>query len=629
MVLAFARPEVDDKFPNLWTERDLQRISLPPLTPRSAQKLVKAALPEMSGDQAAWIVERADGNPFYLEELIRAVAAGAGTHALPETVIGMVQARFDALGADAKRVLRAAAVFGQTFRPAGVRHLLGGDHDRSLDQWLDILVQKEVLFSRQAADTRELVFRHALMQEAAYDMLTAEDRVLGHRLAGEHLETVGEREAILLVEHFERGGERARAAHWCRFAAEQALDANDLGEVIARAERGVRLGAAGDVLGATRLAEAQARFWRGEYREAETSATAALATLTGAAQLRARRELIAALGQQAKYSEVVRLADELRLSRPESTMIGAWLDCLVRAGAYLLPGGLYDAMNTLVADVERHADSMEPASRARFDGLKAIRAWHEGNQSEVVSRLAAAATEYEALGDVRSSTEMLANLGTALSDLGLLEEAEERLVAALSIAERMELRFISAAVLMNLSLLRAHRGNFDEAETTGERAVALARQQGDPRIEGITQTHLSIAACLKGDFAQAESHARAAAALLANVPPSLPAALAALSQALLSQGRSAAALEFGRQAYRLLEEQGRVEDGEALIRLAYAQSLAAVGSFDESTMVLRAARVRLEERAAAISDPSWREAFLSRPPSHAQTFSLNERLGRA
>ena len=141
----------------------------------------------------------------------------------------MVQARFDALGADAKRVLRAAAVFGQTFRAAGVRQLLGGDPDRSLDQWLDILAQKEVLFSRQAADTKEFVFRHALLQEAAYDMLTAEDRVLGHRLAGEYLEASGEREAIVLVEHYERGGEAKKAAHWCRFAAEQALDANDLG----------------------------------------------------------------------------------------------------------------------------------------------------------------------------------------------------------------------------------------------------------------------------------------------------------------------------------------------------------------------------------------------------------------
>ena len=248
MVLAFARPEVDDTFPNLWAERDLQRVSLPPLTPKSAQKLVRHAVADLSEEQAAWIVGRADGNPFYLEELVRAVGGGAGTQTLPETVIGMVQARFDALGADAKRVLRAAAVFGQTFRAAGVCQLLGGDPDRSLSQWLDILAQKEVLFSRQAADTKEFVFRHALLQEAAYDMLTADDRVLGHRLAGEYLEASGEREAILLVEHYERGGEAKKAAHWCRFAAEQALDANDLGEVVSRVQRGVGLGAEGDTL---------------------------------------------------------------------------------------------------------------------------------------------------------------------------------------------------------------------------------------------------------------------------------------------------------------------------------------------------------------------------------------------
>ena len=61
-----------------------------------------------------WLVERADGNPFYLEELIRAVASGARS-SLPETVVGMVQARLDALGSDAKRVLRAASIFGQAF----------------------------------------------------------------------------------------------------------------------------------------------------------------------------------------------------------------------------------------------------------------------------------------------------------------------------------------------------------------------------------------------------------------------------------------------------------------------------------------------------------------------------------
>ena len=59
------------------------------------------------------IVARAAGNAFYLEELIRAVAEGRGQE-LPETVLAMVQARFDALGPDDRRILRAASIFGET-----------------------------------------------------------------------------------------------------------------------------------------------------------------------------------------------------------------------------------------------------------------------------------------------------------------------------------------------------------------------------------------------------------------------------------------------------------------------------------------------------------------------------------
>jgi serine/threonine protein kinase/tetratricopeptide (TPR) repeat protein len=626
MVLAFARPEVDDKFPNLWIERDLQRISLPPLTPRSAQKLVKAAVADLGVDQVAWIVERADGNPFYLEELIRAVGAGAGNQALPGTVIGMVQARFDALGADAKRVLRAAAVFGQTFRSAGVKQLLGGDEDRSLDQWLDILVQKEVLFSRQAADTKELVFRHALLQEAAYDMLTAEDRVLGHRLAGEYLEAAGEREAILLVEHYERGAEPLKAAHWCRFAAEQALDANDLGAVIERTARSVRLGVSGEALGAVRVAEAQAHFWLGEYREAETCGKESWSILTGPAQLRALRVIISAQGMQAKFEDVQDQATQLRQGEVDLGSVGAWLDCLVYAGGYLLPGGFFDAATGIIGEVEKHASYLEPPSRARLDGMKGLRAWQEGNQSEALARFTAALQGYELLGDVRSRTEMLANLGGTLADLGLIEEAEERLADSLSIAERMQLRFISATVMMNLSLIRALRGRFDEAAATGERALTLARKQGDPRVEGGTRVYLALGASLRGEPQTAEVHARAATELLASVPPTLPLALAALSQALLAQERREDAIHYARQAYRLLEEHGRVEDGEAVIRLSFARSLAALGQVDEAASVLRAARARLMERAHAITNPAWREAFLSRPPSHAEVIAASQAL---
>ena len=60
----------------------------------------------------------------------------------------------------------------------------------------------------------EYFFRHALVSDAAYGMLTDRDRALGHKLAGEWLEAAGERDAIVLAEHLARGGEPKGAVVW-------------------------------------------------------------------------------------------------------------------------------------------------------------------------------------------------------------------------------------------------------------------------------------------------------------------------------------------------------------------------------------------------------------------------------
>src|SRR5213075_820205 len=102
------------------------------------ERLVKLTLGARASEQAVdRIVERADGNAFFLEELIRSLGEG-GSGALPETVLGMVQARLDALGPDARRVLRAGSVFGATFWRGGVEALLG--HTPDLDGVLERLV---------------------------------------------------------------------------------------------------------------------------------------------------------------------------------------------------------------------------------------------------------------------------------------------------------------------------------------------------------------------------------------------------------------------------------------------------------------------------------------------------------
>ncbi|WP_437907418.1 protein kinase [Sorangium sp. So ce327] len=114
-VIALARPSVHDVFPRLWATRNAHQIRLNELSRRAATELVQSMLgAAVEPSQAAAIAERSGGNAFYIEELIRAVAEGRGA-ALPDTVLGMVEARLSALAPEARRVLRAASLFGEVF----------------------------------------------------------------------------------------------------------------------------------------------------------------------------------------------------------------------------------------------------------------------------------------------------------------------------------------------------------------------------------------------------------------------------------------------------------------------------------------------------------------------------------
>ena len=80
--------------------------------------------PQVAAETITRIITQAAGNALFLEELIRALAEGAGEE-LPETVLAMLQARFLRLDPGARRVLRAASFFGETFWRGGLVALLG------------------------------------------------------------------------------------------------------------------------------------------------------------------------------------------------------------------------------------------------------------------------------------------------------------------------------------------------------------------------------------------------------------------------------------------------------------------------------------------------------------------------
>ena len=208
----------------LWENRHPTMIRLPPLPQRACTKLVHEVMGERATSaDVGQIVERSEGNAFFLEELIRA-AAERGRPAssrppamrpddLPETIIAVAQARLERLDSPARQVLRAASIFGRSFSLDGVTALVG-EPRVSLEAIVASLVEREAIAPSEQqtiAGLGELGFRHALLRHAAYATLTEDDRALGHRLAAQWLERVDEDREIVAM-HWLEGGDRTRAA---------------------------------------------------------------------------------------------------------------------------------------------------------------------------------------------------------------------------------------------------------------------------------------------------------------------------------------------------------------------------------------------------------------------------------
>src|SRR5207302_693434 len=143
-------------------------LRLDPIPEADAHELAaSAAGDELAPDQLAAIIERASGNPLFVQEL---VAATRSSHeeleALPESVEGVVTSRIDGLALGDRALLRWASVLGPSFSGVLVAQVLEGDPDAALDSesW-DRLAE---FVERDPYVAGEFRFRHALIRDAAY-----------------------------------------------------------------------------------------------------------------------------------------------------------------------------------------------------------------------------------------------------------------------------------------------------------------------------------------------------------------------------------------------------------------------------------------------------------------------------
>jgi tetratricopeptide (TPR) repeat protein len=640
MVLAAARPEIEELFPRLWSERRVQPLPLGELTARASEKLVREVLgARATSEDVSAIVERAAGNVFYIEELIRAVAEGHGGK-LPDTVLGMTEARLESLDAEARRVLRAASIFGQSFWPSGVVALLGGgDGTGAVLAWIRTLAKDEYVTKMQEsrfASEEEMSFRHALLREAAYAMLTPKDRRVGHHLAGEWLEAHGEGEPLILAHHYELGGDGRRALGWYKRAAEQALEGNDFVALVEHAERAIACGAEGEVLGDLRTLEVEGYFWRGESEGVERAGAEALAKVMpgSVAFARSLARIVISRGRRGRAEEVLDLSLRL-VTVLESGVVapgaeGAYVFALAHAAAQLLFLGRYENVEPLVLRASRLAQSVagnaDPALLGWADDARSSLAMLDGDMGACILLMSSAARHFIAAGDLRQACVEDGYVGYGYLDLGVFDEAERVLRECIGRAERLGLPHVVASAGHNLGLACAMQGKLEEGKELLHAAIATFAAQGDNRLECASRRYLAVVLALAGDLDGSLESTRKALEGVESGGPSRAGSLAVHASILLLRQRGQEALEFAEQAYAIVRELGSLDTDDALVRRAYAEALLATGNAPAAREVIEGARDELVRRAAKISDPSWRKSFLERVPEHARTFAIAKAL---
>jgi DNA-binding NtrC family response regulator/tetratricopeptide (TPR) repeat protein len=220
------------------------QVALQPLSPRESLSLVRDVIgpAEVDAPTLDMIVAKAEGNPFFAEELARAVTEGGSSPpgsplpAVPDTVEEVLMARIDRLTADDKRVLQAAAVIGRRL-PFLLLQAILDPPDEALRERLVRLQSAEFLYETRAASELEYTFKHTLTHDVAYaSLLPAQRRALHARIVDvlEGWQREGREELVERLAHHALEAEAwEKAVDYTRRAGLQAMGRSAHREAVA------------------------------------------------------------------------------------------------------------------------------------------------------------------------------------------------------------------------------------------------------------------------------------------------------------------------------------------------------------------------------------------------------------
>ena len=573
------------------TTRTIELVELPRV---AALGLIGETLGiDLPREAAEVLLAKAKGNPLFLQEVARSIDRSGITAGavdvrelvrllrdveVPDRVQGLLMSQIDSLSAPTRDVLRTASVVGTTFPVRTLRGAFGtAVCSDDLEARLSDLVAQSLLVSSTTGGERAFDFRHALIQEVAYDSLPfAKRRSLHHQVA-EYLEDSHHKapEAVYesLVHHYRlsgdqpktrvfavKAGEKARGL----LASDQAIEYFDVGldctaarTPAAALARGYLLEEIGDcyqVTGRHHQAIVAYKDALERCRACESRAAISAASL-----------LDISPEESGARNRVARLSHKIGVS-------------------YTRTHGDYDLSLRWLDKARRSMRPREAALGSRIDATRSVALLWTGEYEESVRIARHAYAAARRIADPEVEGRAASTLATAFQDLGDLRLSTRYRLKALESYEAAADVPAQAEAHNNLAATYISRGELDRALHHAREALQIDERTGDLTGEGMTRCNLAETLVMRGDYDEAIHHLGTAIALFERAGGTthiMGFALMMLSRALSREGRHDEAETRLEEAVTLLTRSGGTTF-LAEARLQRAEILLARGLSEEA-----------------------------------------------
>jgi class 3 adenylate cyclase/tetratricopeptide (TPR) repeat protein len=510
LVIGLTRPVLFERHPN-WSS-DL-RLDLQPLSEDESHKLVDEIFKKVTQvpkELRDLLVGGAEGNPFYLEELVKMLIdqkvilpgdlawtvepAHLASVKVPATLTGVLQARLDNLPGAEMETLQRASVVGRIFWDSAVG-ALSDNPSLNLYPMLRSLRAREFVFERGQSSfsgTGEYIFKHALLREVTYETVLKRLRRIYHARAAAWLsQQSGERAgeyAGLIAEHYEQAGEALQAAGWYNRAGEAAITRSAFTTAVNYFTRALDLTPPGDPsfsalarqLGDTNFRIGDLSAARLALQNAQASAQTAT---DQAAALATLAELTGEAGDYAGARAL--LAEAVPLARSSADRVTLTRALFALGSADWRLGKLGEAQSAFeeclelareLGDVTRELYALNRLGAVAIGAgnlMEAERLWKEVYTRAVV------------VGNRERAMVAMNNLGSVASGRHDFATARDYIQESLKLARELGAQQTIALALINLGETYIHLGYLVEARSGLREGLALALHLGLlPRVVG-------------------------------------------------------------------------------------------------------------------------------------------------